>query len=63
MADNLTTATIEVRANTRGLEQDAGVSLDELIALVTSAQQTTARGGAVIGNSFKTYLRDYKEAN
>ena len=34
--------------------QDAGVSLDELIALVTSAQQTTARGGAVIGNSFKT---------
>ena len=34
--------------------QDAGVSLDELVALVTSAQQTTARGGAVIGNSFKT---------
>ena len=34
--------------------QDAGVSLDELIALVTSAQQTTARGGSVIGNSFKT---------
>jgi hypothetical protein len=34
--------------------QDAGVSLDQLVALVTSAQQTTARGGAVIGNSFKT---------
>ncbi|NBV99885.1 MAG: phage tail tape measure protein, partial [Proteobacteria bacterium] len=34
--------------------QDVGVSLDELIAIVTSAQQTTARGGAVIGNSFKT---------
>lgn len=33
---------------------DAGVSFDELIALVTSAQQTTARGGAVIGNSLKT---------
>jgi len=33
---------------------EAGVSIDELIALVTSAQQTTARGGAVIGNSFKT---------
>lgn len=32
----------------------SGVSLDELIAVVTSAQQTTARGGAVIGNSFKT---------
>ncbi|NBP00101.1 MAG: phage tail tape measure protein [Proteobacteria bacterium] len=34
--------------------QDAGVSLDELIALVTSAQQITSRGGSVIGNSFKT---------
>jgi TP901 family phage tail tape measure protein len=34
--------------------QDAGVSLDELIAVVTAAQQTTARGGAVIGNSLKT---------
>lgn len=34
--------------------QDVGVSLDELIALVTSAQQITSRGGSVIGNSFKT---------
>jgi len=34
--------------------QDVGVDLDELIALVTSAQQITARGGSVIGNSFKT---------
>lgn len=33
---------------------DAGVSFDELIGLITSAQQTTARGGAVIGNSLKT---------
>jgi TP901 family phage tail tape measure protein len=32
----------------------SGVSLNELIAVVTAAQQTTARGGAVIGNSFKT---------
>ena len=32
----------------------SGVSIDELIALVTSAQQVTARGGAVIGNSLKT---------
>jgi len=32
----------------------SGVDLNELIAIVTSAQQTTARGGAVIGNSFKT---------
>ena len=34
--------------------ESAGVSLDELMAVVTSAQQITARGGAVIGNSFKT---------
>ena len=34
--------------------QDAGVGFDELIALVTAAQQTTARGGAVIGNALKT---------
>ena len=34
--------------------EDAGVSFDQLIAIVTSAQQITARGGAVIGNSFKT---------
>ena len=33
---------------------DANVSLNETIALVTAAQQTTSRGGAVIGNSFKT---------
>ena len=33
---------------------DAGVNLDELLAIVTSVQQTTARGGAVIGNSLKT---------
>ena len=32
----------------------AGVSFDELLAIVTAAQQKTARGGAVIGNSFKT---------
>ena len=34
--------------------QDAGVGFDELLAIVTSVQQTTARGGAVIGNSLKT---------
>jgi TP901 family phage tail tape measure protein len=33
---------------------DAGVELDSLIGLVTSLQQTTARGGAVIGNGLKT---------
>lgn len=34
--------------------QDAGVNFNQLIALVTSAQQLTARGGSVIGNSLKT---------
>lgn len=34
--------------------QEAGVSIDQLIGIVTAAQQKTARGGAVIGNSFKT---------
>jgi TP901 family phage tail tape measure protein len=33
---------------------DTGVSFDQLIALVTSAQQITSRGGSVIGNSLKT---------
>tara|TARA_Y100001938_G_scaffold150857_1_gene243866 strand:+ start:2908 stop:11700 length:8793 start_codon:yes stop_codon:yes gene_type:complete len=32
----------------------AGVSIDELMSLITAAQQITARGGNVIGNSFKT---------
>ena len=33
---------------------DAGVELDKLIGIVAALQQTTARGGAVIGNSLKT---------
>ena len=32
----------------------AGVSLDELVGVITAVQEKTARGGAVIGNSFKT---------
>ena len=32
----------------------AGVSFDELIGVITAVQARTARGGAVIGNSFKT---------
>jgi TP901 family phage tail tape measure protein len=34
--------------------QAAGVGINELIGLVTSLQQTTARGGATIGNGLKT---------
>lgn len=33
---------------------DAGVSFNELVALVTSAQQITARGGSVIAGAFNT---------
>jgi TP901 family phage tail tape measure protein len=43
--------------------QDVGVDIDQLIALVTSAQQTTARGGAVIGNSFKTIFTRVQRAD
>lgn len=35
---------------------DAGVQFDELVGLITAVQQTTQRGGAVIGNSFKTFF-------
>lgn len=34
--------------------EDAGVSFDELLGLVTAVEQRTARGGAVIGNAFKS---------
>jgi TP901 family phage tail tape measure protein len=49
-SDDLAKALGRVGASAKG----AGVSLDELLAVVTTAQQKTARGGAVIGNSFKT---------
>jgi TP901 family phage tail tape measure protein len=32
----------------------AGVSFDELVGIIGAVQEKTARGGAVIGNSFKT---------
>ena len=34
--------------------EDAGVSFDDLLGLITALQQKTARGGAVIGNGLKT---------
>lgn len=37
--------------------QEAGVDFDQLLAVVTSVQQTTQRGGAVIGNSLKTIFQ------
>ncbi len=36
---------------------DAGVKIDSLIGLVTSAQQATSRGGSVIGNALKTIFQ------
>lgn len=44
----------EALSRTGQAAQEAGVSFDELNALVTTAQQNTARGGAVIGNALKT---------
>lgn len=34
--------------------EDAGVSFDELLGLITAVEQKTARGGSVIGNAFKS---------
>ena len=34
--------------------EDAGVSFDELLGIITAVQQKTARGGAVIGNALKS---------
>ena len=49
-SQDLAQALQRVGASAKG----ANVSFDELLAIVTAAQQKTARGGAVIGNSFKT---------
>jgi len=40
--------------------QDSGVSIDQLVASITAAQQTTGRGGAVIGNALKTIFTRMK---
>jgi TP901 family phage tail tape measure protein len=45
---------INALSRSSAVAQDAGVSFDQLIGAVTAAQQITARGGNVIGNSFKT---------
>lgn len=41
-------------ARAGAVSQDAGVSFNQLLAATTAVQQATARGGAVIGNGFKT---------
>lgn len=40
--------------------QDSNIGFEQLIAAVTAAQQTTGRGGAVIGNAFKTIFTRLK---
>ena len=45
---------IEALSRSSQVAEDAGVSFNEFIAVVTALQQRTARGGAVIGNSLKT---------
>jgi TP901 family phage tail tape measure protein len=44
----------EALSRTGQAAQEAGVDINQLNALVTAAQQNTARGGAVIGNALKT---------
>ena len=45
---------IEGFKRSASVAEQAGVSIDELGGIITAVQQKTARGGAVIGNSFKT---------
>ena len=45
---------IEGIKRSASVANQAGVTFDELVGVVTAVQQKTARGGAVIGNSFKT---------
>ena len=45
---------IEGFKRSASVAEQAGVSIDELGGIITAVQQRTARGGAVIGNSFKT---------
>ena len=45
---------LEGLSRTGQAAQEAGVNIDQLNALISAAQQRTARGGAVIGNALKT---------
>ena len=45
---------IEGLKRSASVADQAGVSFDELVGIITTVQERTARGGAVIGNSFKT---------
>jgi TP901 family phage tail tape measure protein len=43
--------------------EDAGVTFEELLGLITAVEQKTARGGAVIGNAFKTIFTRLSDAS
>jgi TP901 family phage tail tape measure protein len=45
---------IEGISRSASVAQEAGVSFDELSAFITTLQEKTGRGGAVIGNALKT---------
>jgi len=45
---------IEGISRSASVAQEAGVSFNELAGLITTLQEKTARGGAVIGNALKT---------
>jgi TP901 family phage tail tape measure protein len=45
---------IEAIKRSASVADQAGVSFDQLLGIVTVVQERTARGGAVIGNAFKT---------
>ena len=45
---------IEGIKRSASVANQAGVSFDELLGIITTVQERTARGGAVIGNAFKT---------
>jgi TP901 family phage tail tape measure protein len=45
---------IEGMSRSASVAQEAGVSFEELTALITTLQEKTGRGGAVIGNALKT---------
>lgn len=47
----------EAIKRTGSTAQDAGVSIDQLVAAITAAREVTGRSGDVLGNSFKTIFQ------
>jgi TP901 family phage tail tape measure protein len=51
---------IEGMSRSASVAQEAGVSFEELTAFITTLQEKTGRGGAVIGNALKTIFTRIK---